>query len=70
MRSAQEIGIHAIRGGGAAGEHEIEFYNGSEVIKITHEAYSRESFVDGAVKATVFIATKKPGYYTMKNLFD
>ncbi len=70
MRSAQEIGIHAIRGGGAAGEHEIEFYNGSEVIKITHEAYSRESFVDGAVKATVFLATKEPGYYTMKNLFD
>lgn len=70
MRSNQEIGVHAIRGGGAAGEHEIEFYNGSEVIKITHEAYSRESFVDGAVKATVFLSKQKPGYYTMKNLFD
>ena len=70
MRSSQEVGIHAIRGGGAAGEHEIDFFNGSEVLKITHEAYSREIFVDGAVKATVFLADKKPGYYTMKNLFD
>lgn len=70
MRSAQEVGIHAIRGGGAAGEHEIDFFNGSEIIKISHEAYSREVFVDGAVKATVFLSDKKPGYYTMKNLFE
>ena len=70
MRSSQEVGIHAIRAGGAAGEHEIDFFYGSEVLKITHEAYSREIFVDGAVKATVFLANKKPGYYTMKNLFE
>ena len=70
VRSKQEIGVHSVRGGGVAGEHEIGFYCGGEVLKITHEAFSREIFADGAVKATIFLSGKKAGYYSMKDLFD
>ena len=69
-RKPQEIGIHAIRGGGYVGEHEIDFINENEVIKITHEAFSKSVFADGALKAAKFIANKPANLYEMKNLFE
>jgi len=69
-RKPNEVGMHSIRGGGIVGEHEIEFISDNESIKITHEAFSKGIFADGALKATLFLYGKKPGYYTMKNLFD
>lgn len=69
-RAPQEVGIHAIRGGGVVGEHEINFFNEHETIKISHEAFSKGIFAEGALKAVKFIYGKEPGLYTMKNLFD
>ncbi|MBQ3214027.1 MAG: 4-hydroxy-tetrahydrodipicolinate reductase [Clostridia bacterium] len=69
-RKPQEIGIHAVRGGGYVGEHEIDFINENEVIKITHEAFSKSVFADGALKAAKFIVNKPANLYEMKNLFE
>ena len=69
-RNPNEIGMHSIRGGGIVGEHEIEFISDNESIKITHEAFSKGIFADGALKAALFLLNKKAGLYTMKNLFD
>lgn len=69
-RTPQEVGIHAVRGGGVVGEHEIDFFNEHETIKISHEAFSKGIFADGALKACKFIFGKEPGLYGMKNLFE
>lgn len=69
-RKPQEIGIHAIRGGGYVGDHEIDFISENEVIKISHEAFSKSVFADGALKAAKFLINKPANLYTMKNLFE
>lgn len=69
-RKPQEVGIHAVRGGGIVGDHEIDFVNENELITIRHEAFSKNIFAEGSLKAAKFIVDQKPGLYGMKNLFD
>ena len=69
-REANEIGMHSIRGGGLVGEHEIEFISENEVIKISHEAFSKGIFAEGALKAALFVVNKQPNLYSMKDLFN
>lgn len=66
-RTADEIGIHAIRGGDVVGDHTILFAGTGERIEITHKASSRDAFASGALTAARFIATQSPGLYTMKD---
>jgi 4-hydroxy-tetrahydrodipicolinate reductase len=63
-----EIGFHSVRGGSIVGEHEILFIGENEIIEITHKANSREVFVDGAITAIKFLATKQNGFYQMKDV--
>ncbi len=67
-RSPDEIGIHAVRGGGIVGEHEVLFAGPQETIRISHSAASREVFAAGALDAAVFLAGKPAGLYTMRDL--
>lgn len=67
-RNKNEIGFSAIRGGNIVGEHTVAFFGDSETLEITHKAYSREVFVDGALKAVKFIVNKQPGLYNMEDL--
>jgi 4-hydroxy-tetrahydrodipicolinate reductase len=67
-RAAGEIGIHAVRGGGNAGEHTIIFASDGEEIRIQHRALSRRTFADGAIQAARFIVSQAPGFYGMADL--
>lgn len=67
-RDANEIGIHAVRGGNIVGEHEVIFAGHDEVITLSHSAGSKEVFAAGAVNAAVFLKSQKPGLYDMKDL--
>lgn len=69
-RGADEIGISAVRAGSIVGEHEVLFAGPDEVINLSHIAYSREVFANGAIAAAVFIAGKAPGMYTMQNMLE
>lgn len=69
-REKGEIGIHAIRGGNIVGFHEASFINELETIKISHEAYDRKVFAQGALESAKFIVDKKPGLYNMKDVLD
>lgn len=69
-RSDNEIGMHAVRGGSIVGDHDVIFAGHDEVITLSHSAYSKEVFAVGAVNAAVFLATKKPGLYDMKDLIN
>ncbi len=54
----KNVSISSIRGGEEIGTHEIYFYLKSEVVKISHEAFSRKCFVDGLEKAAEFMLNK------------
>ena len=63
LRQAGEIGLHAIRGGGNAGEHTLLFASDEEEIRISHRAYSRRAFAAGAIRAAKAIHNQPPGWY-------
>lgn len=67
-RSSNDIGIHSVRGGSIVGEHQVLFAGHHEVIEITHKAYSREIFANGALEAAVFLSKQPKGLYSMKDL--
>lgn len=69
-RSANEIGIHAVRGGSIVGDHTIVFAGHDETIEISHSATSKEVFAVGAVKAARFLCGKSAGLYSMKDVME
>lgn len=62
-RLAGEIGFSVARGGGIAGEHRVMFAGDGDVLEISHRAFGRAHFVDGALRAARFAARAKPGFY-------
>ncbi|MBO4617105.1 MAG: 4-hydroxy-tetrahydrodipicolinate reductase [Lachnospiraceae bacterium] len=67
-RDAKEIGISAVRGGSIVGEHEVIFAGPDEVITITHTAYSKALFANGAVQAAKYLKGKPAGLYDMSGV--
>ncbi|MFW2489017.1 4-hydroxy-tetrahydrodipicolinate reductase [Clostridium chromiireducens] len=68
-REENEIGIHAVRGGGIIGDHDVIFAGTGEVIELTHKAISREVFAVGALKACEYMASvTNPGLYDMNDV--
>ena len=67
-RDRSEIGIHSVRAGTIAGEHEVIFAGRDEVITLHHSAMSRQIFATGAVNAALFLCRQKPGFYNMGDL--
>ena len=69
-RAPDEIGMHSIRGGTIVGEHSIIFAGEDEVITLSHSAFSKSVFAVGALRAAIFICSRKPGVYSMKELLS
>ncbi len=69
-RAKNEIGIHSVRGGTITGEHEVIFAGENEVISLTHQAFSKNVFAFGAVKAAKFMKGKPTGLYDMNGLIS
>ena len=67
-KRGREIGIHAIRGGTIAGEHDVIFAGDDEILEIKHTAGSKKIFAAGAVKAAAFTQTAGPGLYNMEDV--
>lgn len=73
-RRENQIGIASLRGGNVVGEHEVRFIGQSDELIITHRAFSRELFAEGALKAVRFLfkqIEEGDGYshlYTMDDL--
>ncbi len=69
-READEIGMHAIRGGTIVGEHDIIFAGHDEVITLSHSAGSKEVFANGSINAAIFLSKKDSGLYDMSDLLQ
>lgn len=63
-----EIPIESIREDEIVGEHTITFESDVDTIEITHSAKTRDIFAKGALVAAKFIAGKKSGFFTMKDV--
>lgn len=67
-RKKGAIGVHAIRGGGVTGVHQVIFYNENEKLEIKHESFSRANFVNCLIKVIKWAAHTKNGYYTVEEV--
>ncbi len=68
QRTAEEIGIHSVRGGDVVGDHTVIFAGTGERVELTHKASSRETFANGALRAAEWILEQKPGLYSMQDV--
>jgi len=67
-RKKEEIGVLSLRGGDVVGEHTVMFAGIGERLEITHRAFSRENFAQGALVAARWLAAQSPGVYSMKDV--
>lgn len=67
-RQPGEIGIHAIRGGNIAGDHEVSFITDEEILTISHHVETRKVFAIGALRAARFLRECPSGLYSMLDI--
>jgi 4-hydroxy-tetrahydrodipicolinate reductase len=58
----------ALRLGGIIGEHKVMAVSQGEVIRLEHEALSRNVFAIGSLKAAEFLAKQGAGFYEMEDV--
>lgn len=67
-RQPNEIGIMALRGGDAVGDHTVIFAGLGERLELTHRAQSRDCLARGAIRAAEWLIDKAPGRYGMADV--
>lgn len=55
VRSHDEIGFHALRGGDVVGEHTVYLIGHGERVELTHRVTSRSVFAHGAIRAAQWL---------------
>jgi 4-hydroxy-tetrahydrodipicolinate reductase len=65
---AGEVPMHAVRAGGIVGEHKVICASLGDVLEFKHTAISRDTFSEGALRASKWIIGKKPGLYSMQDV--
>lgn len=60
-RVAEEIGMHAVRGGDVIGDHTVHLLGAGERLELTHRATGRELFAQGALRAAKWMVGKPAG---------
>ncbi|HEY6395310.1 MAG TPA: 4-hydroxy-tetrahydrodipicolinate reductase, partial [Candidatus Binataceae bacterium] len=68
VRPPDKIAVMALRAGDAVGDHTVIFGGQGERLELIHRAQSRESLARGAIRAASWLANKKPGLYTMRDV--
>ena len=67
-RTAEEIGVHSLRGGDVVGDHTVMFAAVGERIELTHRVSNRETFANGALRAAEWVVRQPPGLYDMQDV--
>ena len=67
-RTAEEIGMHSLRGGDVVGDHTVIFAADGERVELTHKASSRQTFANGALRAAQWVTGKPAGLYSMQDV--
>ncbi|MBA3729899.1 MAG: 4-hydroxy-tetrahydrodipicolinate reductase [Sphingomonas sp.] len=69
-REVGAIGFSAIRGGTAAGDHDVMFLGPGERLILSHRAESRAVFAAGALAAARFLIGRPAGLYSMRDVVE
>jgi 4-hydroxy-tetrahydrodipicolinate reductase len=69
-RNGGDIGCVSLRGGDVVGEHTMYLIGAGERIEITHRAWNRAVFARGALRAFTWLTAKKPGLYSIEDMFN
>ena len=64
-RPADEIAIHALRGGDVVGDHDVVFAADGELVRLSHRATSRSCLSRGALRAAQWLAAQPAGVHTV-----
>ena len=67
-RPSGAIGLAALRGGDAVGDHQVIFAATGERLELTHRATNRGIYSSGAVRAALWLVGRPPGLYGMKEV--
>ncbi|MEP7131145.1 MAG: 4-hydroxy-tetrahydrodipicolinate reductase [Sphingomicrobium sp.] len=67
-REPGAIGFAALRGGTAAGDHDVLFLGPDERLILSHRAENRMIFARGALAAVRFLAGRPAGLYSMRDV--
>lgn len=67
-RPADEIGVHALRGGTWVGDHHVLLAGDGETLELRHVVQDRLAFAHGALAAARFVATAAPGLYALEDV--
>ncbi|MBI4803194.1 MAG: 4-hydroxy-tetrahydrodipicolinate reductase [Elusimicrobia bacterium] len=62
------VTVTSIRAGDIVGEHAVLYAGPYERVELIHRAHSRDVFAQGAVKAALWLADRKPGLYDYLDL--
>lgn len=68
MKYADITKTHSLRGGNVAGVHSVCFYGNGEEITITHRAYDKSVFAQGALSAAKKLLEVPNGLYSAEEL--
>ena len=66
----KKINFNSIRKGEVIGEHKVNFSSGKEIITLTHEAFDRALYSEGAITAAKWLKSKKLGLYSMRDILN
>ncbi len=67
-REQGSIGFSVQRGGDVIAENAAIFFGEGERLEITHRAQDRSIFAKGAIKAALWLESKEPGFYAMRDV--
>ena len=66
----KKINFNSLRKGEIVGQHEVKFSSGKEIITLSHEAFDRALYSEGALTAAKWLINKRPGLYSMRDLLN
>ena len=69
-RCSSEIGFASLRGGDVIGDHSVIFASLGERIELTHKASNRQIYAKGAIRAAIWAAGKKSGFFSMQDVLN
>ncbi len=69
-RPAGSIGFSVSRAGGVVGEHAVSFTSDRERVALSHTAFDRGIFAEGALHAARWAHGRAPGLYSMADVLD
>jgi 4-hydroxy-tetrahydrodipicolinate reductase len=62
--------IRSHREGEVVGRHTVAFENEGEKVEFTHNAWSRNAFAMGALRAAQWVVGRKPRIYDMQDVLE